>query len=93
MATYQELMAQIDVLQAQAALARQNEILAAVEQVRTLVTQFGLTEDDVFPKAKVQTKSKSLSVPKYRNPATGATWTGKGRAPNWLQGDRSAYEI
>ncbi|WP_175948295.1 H-NS family nucleoid-associated regulatory protein [Burkholderia pyrrocinia] len=32
--------------------------------------------------------------PKYRNPATGATWSGRGREPNWILGkDRSAYEI
>jgi DNA-binding protein H-NS len=25
-------------------------------------------------------------APKYRDPATGKTWTGRGRAPTWLEG-------
>lgn len=34
-------------------------------------------------------------VPKYRNPATGATWSGRGRAPAWLADaqDRTAFLI
>ncbi|WP_371826730.1 H-NS histone family protein [Caballeronia sp. SBC1] len=26
----------------------------------------------------------TLGVAKYRDPKTGATWTGHGRAPNWM---------
>jgi DNA-binding protein H-NS len=34
-------------------------------------------------------------APKYRDPATGATWSGRGKAPAWLAGakDRTAYLI
>lgn len=34
-------------------------------------------------------------VPKYRDPATGATWSGRGRAPAWLANveDRTAFLI
>ena len=34
-------------------------------------------------------------VPKYRDPATGATWSGRGRAPAWLADatDRTAFLI
>jgi DNA-binding protein H-NS len=32
-------------------------------------------------------QAKPLAPPaKYRDPTTGKTWTGKGRAPDWLQG-------
>jgi len=32
--------------------------------------------------------------PRYRDPATGATWSGRGREPRWILGkDRSAFEI
>lgn len=27
---------------------------------------------------------KSVAVAKYRDPKTGATWTGHGRAPSWI---------
>lgn len=29
-------------------------------------------------------QSKSVLPPKYRNPATGDTWTGRGRPPRWI---------
>ncbi|WP_334002168.1 H-NS histone family protein [Burkholderia gladioli] len=31
---------------------------------------------------------------KYRDPASGKTWSGRGKAPAWIAGkDRSAFEI
>ena len=34
-------------------------------------------------------------APKYRDPASGKTWTGRGKPPNWIVGvsDRSGYLI
>jgi len=33
-------------------------------------------------------------APKYRDPATGKTWTGRGKAPKWIDGkDRSKFLI
>ena len=34
-------------------------------------------------------------APKYRDPATGKTWTGRGKPPNWIVGvsDRTAFLI
>ena len=35
-------------------------------------------------RAATKGKAKSSVPPKYRDPATGATWTGRGRAPVWM---------
>lgn len=45
--------------------------------------------------AKTAAKAKRPPVPpKYRDPATGKTWAGRGRAPKWIEGqDRSAFLI
>ena len=34
-------------------------------------------------------------APKYRDPSTGKTWTGRGKPPNWIVGvsDRTAFLI
>jgi DNA-binding protein H-NS len=33
-------------------------------------------------------------APKYRDPATGQTWTGRGKAPKWIQNeDREKFAI
>ena len=98
MSTYKELVAQREALEKQIAQARQNEISQAVIKVRELVAEFGLTPKDVFSSSKsFKTRSSGSGVkvaPKYRNPTTGETWTGRGKAPKWISGkDRTQYQI
>ena len=76
MATYKELLAQKEALEAQMAAARKDELSGAVEQVRALISEFGLTENDVFGGGKTKRASKaegSKVAAKYRDPATEAT--------------------
>ena len=44
------------------------------------------------PKA---TTRRATGKPKYRNPETGATWTGRGKPPNWIKDakNRDAFLI
>ncbi|PNE59782.1 histidine biosynthesis protein [Paraburkholderia fungorum] len=46
-------------------------------------------------KLKVSTRVKAPPQPKYRDPKTGATWTGHGRAPGWIASakDRTKFLI
>ena len=85
MTTYQELLKQREELDAQIAEVRKNELAGAVAQARQIVQEFGLTAQDVFGGAARQSKAKGAKVaPKYRDPATGATWTGRGKPPKWI---------
>jgi DNA-binding protein H-NS len=95
MTTYKELLQQREALELQIAQARQREIGQAVSQVRALVAEFGLTAQDVFPTGKVRAVTTGNKVaPKYSDPATGKTWTGRGKAPKWIEGqDRAKYLI
>ena len=36
------------------------------------------------PKSKAPASARKTVAPKYRNPATGDTWTGRGKAPRWV---------
>ena len=91
MTTYKELLRQREALELQIAEARQLEIEQAVNQVRALVAEFGLTSQDVFPTGKARVATAGTKVaPKYRNPATGETWTGRGKAPKWIDGQERA---
>jgi DNA-binding protein H-NS len=39
-------------------------------------------------------KKRGKVAPKYKNPVTGETWTGRGKAPKWIAGkDRSKFAI
>ena len=61
----------------------------AVALARALVVQFGLEKGDVF-----QPMRKAIVAAKYRDPATGKTWSGRGKAPYWLEGkDRSIFAL
>lgn len=96
MATYKELLKQQEALALQVEEARKREISDAVAQVRQMVSEFGLTERDVFPSGRRSggTRTGGKVAPKYRDPATGQTWTGRGKAPKWIDGkDRSKYLI
>ena len=96
MASYKELLKQQEALALQIEEARRKEIADAVAQVRTLVTDYGLTQQDVFPSGRKSGKSSAGTkvAPKYRDPATGQTWTGRGKAPKWIEGrDRSPFLI
>jgi DNA-binding protein H-NS len=95
MTTYKELLQQREALESRIAEARQREISQAVSQVRALVAEFSLTAQDVFPTGKSRPASSGNKVAaKYRDPATGNTWTGRGKAPKWIDGqDRAKFLI
>ena len=89
MTTLKEIDAQLAALQAQREEIRKNELKTAVDKVRSLVAEYGLSESDVFPPARgarSAATSGTKVAPKYRDPATGQTWTGRGKAPKWIQG-------
>lgn len=96
MTTLNELIKQKEALEAQIEAARKSEISDAVAKVKALVAEYGLTAQDIFGGAKRGRKAGSggTVAPKYRDPATGATWTGRGKAPKWIDGkDRTQFAI
>ncbi|WP_081084428.1 H-NS family nucleoid-associated regulatory protein [Burkholderia territorii] len=97
MATFQELKEQAEVLLRQAEQARLTELETVLQEVRARIAEYGLTPEEVFGSRRrrnaraVNKKSKTDSVaiaPKYRDPKTGATWSGRGREPSWIKGKR-----
>ena len=54
-----------------------------------MMSQHGLTLADLGTRAPAASKrgtSTGKVPPKYRDPATGNTWSGRGLQPNWLKG-------
>lgn len=89
MATYRELRAQADALMQQAENARQAELQAILDEVRARVAEYGLTPDQVFGRGPRKARAVQAGLPpKYRDPKTGATWSGRGREPAWIKGKR-----
>ncbi|WP_212645447.1 H-NS histone family protein [Delftia sp. PE138] len=91
MSEYHNLLARKAELDAQIAAAQAEAKAQAVAQARALIAEHGLTAADVFPPSKAK---GTVGAPKYRDPATGATWTGRGKPPNWIAGkDRVPFLI
>ena len=84
-----ELLSQKAELEKQIAEMQRNERADAIAQVRTLMAQYGLSVADIAAKAsgpKISgPKAGAKVAAKYRNPATGDTWSGRGLKPKWLQ--------
>jgi len=83
MATYKELKAQAEALLKQAEVARRAEIASVVAEIQARMKEYGITLDDLKGGAK-KAKARTAVAAKYRNPATGESWSGRGRAPKWL---------
>ena len=92
--SYKDLLAQRSQLEQQIAQARAAEISGALSKIQTLVSEYGLSAEDIFPAKKQRTTMRSVVEPKYRDPATGQTWTGRGKPPLWIKDkDRTQFEI
>jgi DNA-binding protein H-NS len=96
MSTYAEIQAQIADLHKKAEALRSGELAGAKAKIHELMTEYGLTLDDLRnlngkPKSS---KAKVSVAAKYKDPNSDATWTGRGRAPLWLGGkDKEEFLI
>ncbi|WP_081889803.1 H-NS family nucleoid-associated regulatory protein [Caballeronia sordidicola] len=106
MVTLESLQAKIAKLQAQAEALVKKDSTAVIEKIRGLMERHGLTTADIDAHVggskkrgrKPGTKAagvKPAAPAQYRDPKTGATWTGRGRAPAWIANakDRSKYLV
>lgn len=94
-----ELDAQAAELDRQIEEVRLSEIKDAIIRVKTIVAEYKLSVNDIFDvphvgKKRKASKAGSLVKPKFRDPATGKTWSGRGKNPKWLDGkDKSNFLI
>lgn len=86
MATYQELLKQRENLEAEIEKARRAEVAAVRAQILDLMSTYGLAVADIGLKSTRRAGKTGVKVaPKYRNPQTGDTWSGRGLKPTWLK--------
>jgi DNA-binding protein H-NS len=95
---YEELKAKAAEILAQAEQVKAEERQKTIDTVRVMISTYGITAKDLgldkTVKVKTGPKPGNKVVPKYRDPASGATWSGRGKTPRWINGaDRSQYAI
>ena len=86
MASLQDLLDRKAALEREIETTRRQEKTEAIAKVKALMSQYGLTPADLSPKGAAKTGGKGSKVAvKYRNKATGDTWSGRGLQPKWLK--------
>lgn len=93
MPTYVEIMAQIEALQKQAEQIRRDEIDGVIAEIKQKVRDYDLTAADLglAPAAQsqevrpAQPSKRSAVKPKYQDPVSGKTWSGRGVMPKWMK--------
>ena len=83
----QELIARKEALEKEIELTKRQDRSAAVAKVRSLMSEYGLTMADLSSKGGVKSNAGKGSkvAAKYRNAATGESWSGRGLQPKWLK--------
>ena len=87
MASLQDLLDRKAALEKEIEATRKQERADAISKVRSLMSQYGLTVSDLSAKGTPKHsggKGGKVAV-KYRNTATGDTWSGRGLQPKWLK--------
>ncbi len=98
MSEYQKLLAQKAALEQQAATlaqqieeARRAERAAVLDKIKALMAEHGVTLAELGASKKAGRPAKAAKpagrkvAAKYRDSATGNSWSGRGLQPNWLK--------
>lgn len=95
MSSYKELLAQREQLDKQIKETIAREKADGIAKAKAIIEQYSLVAIRFIFSRKAGAKSASGKVaPEYRNPYTGETWTGRGKASKWIEGrDRSNFPI
>lgn len=68
------------------------ERASAVEEIRRIAARLGMSVDELM--TAQPPKPARATTAKYRDPETGAPWSGIGREPLWIKGkDREQFRI
>ncbi|MBK9361849.1 MAG: H-NS histone family protein [Rubrivivax sp.] len=83
-----DLLAKKAELEQQIIAIQREERASAIAQVKSLMAQHGLTLADLSARsnpAAPKARSGGKVPAKYRDPATGQAWSGRGLHPKWLK--------
>ena len=88
---------QIEKLQKEAEVVKAKEVAGVIQRIKLAIASYGLKPNDLFatkgrppgrPKKVVtpkvrKAKKKAASAIKFQDEASGKTWSGHGKRPNW----------
>ncbi|SEI51712.1 H-NS histone family protein [Paraburkholderia diazotrophica] len=98
MSSYRELLAQREKLEKQIEEAKAREYAEVLNEIKQKMADYGITLAELggsrAKAAKAASRPRAGVAPKYRDPASGSTWSGRGKPPRWIAGqDRDKFLI
>jgi len=84
MTDLQDLIRQRDALNVQIEEMQKALRAEALSEIRARMLEYQISVADLASTGRSVQREKSKSVPKYRNPETGKTWSGRGKRPQWI---------
>jgi DNA-binding protein H-NS len=86
----QELLAKQEALNKQLAEVKERETRQVIIEMVQKMREYGISLEELLgrkPRAQEQPQAdEPVPAVKYRDPVSGATWSGRGRAPHWIVG-------
>lgn len=83
----EDLMAQKAAIEKEIERERERAIEYVIEEVNDVLRRIGMPMEEFINEVQKRTNKRYQSVPpKYRDPDTGKTWSGRGRTPKFLEG-------
>ncbi|WP_325086097.1 H-NS histone family protein, partial [Burkholderia contaminans] len=83
------LKKQADALAQQAEEARLSELESIITAMREQIAEYGITSEQLFGRRRAAVSGARTPIaPKYQDPKSGATWSGRGKAPGWIAGKK-----
>jgi DNA-binding protein H-NS len=99
MPSYKELLAQRENLERQIEEAKSREYAEVLNEIKQKMADYGITLAELSggrggKASKNAGRPRAGVAPKYRDPDSGSTWSGRGKPPKWIAGqDREGFLI
>lgn len=103
-ARMEKLQRELDAVHAEERSQAKEAVLHWIKEFEFTAFELGFVKTQIVPAPKVKKSEKTFNTgkgvkvkaaipPKYRDPATGKTWSGRGHQPGWMTGDRDDWLI
>ncbi|MBN3804127.1 H-NS histone family protein [Paraburkholderia sp. Ac-20336] len=98
MSSYKELLAQREKLEKQIEEAKSREYAEVLNEIKQKMVDYGISLSELgggrAAKSVKAARPRAGVAPKYRDPESGNTWSGRGKPPRWIAGlDREKFLI
>jgi DNA-binding protein H-NS len=81
-----ELLEQHKEIEQQLVAAREREAQRVLGEIVRTMREYKISLKELVSRKDLGPEIPKPTIARYRDPASGATWSGRGRAPHWIVG-------